>query len=310
MPETTRSSSEGASLAPLEDLPIQMLEAARCHLGEGPAYDVASHTAWWFDILEKRLHEADLTSGAVKVHALPVMASGLAFLEDGRQLLVAEDGLYLRHPETGALTLHCAMPESAVPSRSNDARVHPSGTLWFSMMGRSAELGQGSIHALHDGRIETLVTGITIPNAICFSPDGATGYFSDTRENRLTRVALDPTTGLPLGQPELFLKHDGPGGLDGAVTDAEGNIWCAHWGGGCVQAYSPDGTPLRRIALPARQTSCPVFVGPGFASLLVTSAFEGMDDAAQASDPHSGRTFLIDLGVAGKAEPRVKLGVR
>lgn len=303
----TDTSHDMSALPPLEQRPVTILEAAPCHLGEGPTYDPASGTAWWFDILERRLHEADLSQGSVRVHDLPVMASALAFLEDGRQLLVAEDGLYLRDPGTGVLERRHAVPPQEVPFRSNDARVHPSGTLWFSTMGRKAEAGQAVIWALHDGRVERLFGGITIPNAICFSPDGATGYFSDTRQNTLMRVALDSSSGLPAGEPILLLHHEGPGGLDGAVTDAEGTIWCALWGAGCVAAIGPDGRMLRRIAVPARQPSCPVFVGPQFRQLLVTSAFEGMDEAARAGDPHHGRTFLIDLGVAGKAEPRARL---
>lgn len=303
----TDTSHDMSGLPPLEQRPVTMLAAAPCHLGEGPTYDPASGTAWWFDILERRLHEADLSQGSVRVHDLPVMASALAWLEDGRQLLVAEDGLHLRDPGTGVLERRHAVPPQEVPFRSNDARVHPSGTLWFSTMGRKAEAGQAVIWALHDGRVERLFGGITIPNAICFSPDGATGYFSDTRQNTLMRVVLDPASGLPAGEPALLLHHEGPGGLDGAVTDAEGTIWCALWGAGCVAAIGTDGRMLRRIAVPARQPSCPVFVGPDFRQMLVTSAFEGMDEAARAGDPHHGRTFLIDLGVAGKAEPRARL---
>lgn len=305
---TTMRSDEAGSIPPLEQLPLTLLDAPRCHLGEGPTYDPATDTAWWFDILERRLYEANLASGSVTMHALPVMASALAFLDDGRQLLIAEDGLYLRAP-AGSLELYRSLPAGAVPFRSNDARVHPSGTFWFSTMGRRAEAGAGAIHALHGGQLVRLFGGISVPNAICFSPDGATGYFADTRQNRLMRVALDPETGLPLAKPAPLLAHVGMGGLDGAVTDAAGRIWCAHWGGGCVAAYSPSGEWLRRISVPARQPSCPVFVGRNFENLLVTSAFEGMDDTARAGDPHHGRTFLIDLGANGKAEPRVRLEV-
>lgn len=295
------------SLPPLEHLPLRLLDMTPCHLGEGPTYDPASGTAWWFDILERRLFEADLANFAVKLHELPVMASALAGVGDGRQLLVAEDGLYLRDRSNGALSLYRELPAAEVPFRSNDARVHPSGTLWFSTMGRKAEAGQAVIWALSGGRIQRLFDGLTIPNAICFSPDGTAGYFADTRAKKLMRVPLDAATGLPLAAPETLLRHEGPGGLDGAVTDAEGTIWCAHWGGGCVVAYSPSGEALRRIAVPVRQPSCPVFVGPDFRQLLVTSAFEGMDEAARAGDPHHGRTVLIDLGITGKAEPRVTL---
>ena len=49
-------------------------------------------------------------------------------------------------------------------------------------MGRKAEAGAGAIYALHRGEMSLLYPGITIPNAICFSPDGTIGYFADTGE--------------------------------------------------------------------------------------------------------------------------------
>ena len=39
-------------------------------LGDGPTYDVKTDTAWWFDILERRLFEARLDSGRISVHRL------------------------------------------------------------------------------------------------------------------------------------------------------------------------------------------------------------------------------------------------
>ncbi len=306
-----------------ETVPVRLLDAARCHLGEGSTYDAASDTAWWFDILGRTLHEARPSDARpsdgrpsdgrpgnyhLAVHALPVMASALAMVDDQRQLLVAEDGLHLRDIATGHLQRLVAIEAENPGTRSNDARVHPSGTFWTSTMGRRAEKGAGTIYAYHDGIIEPLFADLTIPNAICFSPDGSTGYFADTAENRLYRVSLDPATGLPLEAPTTLLDHAGPGGLDGAVTDAEGLIWCAIWGGGSVNVYSPAGALVRRIAVPARQPSCPVFVGPGLDRLLVTSAWENMGAAMRAADPGHGQTFLLDVGARGRAEPRVRLG--
>lgn len=307
MEDIRSPSSPPAGLPPLEPLPFEVLHEGRCHLGEGPTYDGPSDTAWWFDILGKRLYEARVATREVRTHILPVMASALAMVDNHTQLVVAEDGLYCRSTSNGTLVPHRPLPAGDVLTRSNDARVHPAGTLWFSTMGRGAETGAGAIHALYRGEIRTLFSNITIPNAICFSPCGTLGFFADTRLNMMMRVELNPVTGLPSADPMPFLRHTGLGGLDGAVTDAEGTIWCAHWGGGCVTAYRRSGEVVRRIIVPAQQPSCPVFVGPGFGTLLVTSAFEGMDQAARASDAQHGRTFLIPLGIMGKAEPRVAL---
>jgi len=41
--------------------------------------------------------------------------------------------------------------------------------------------------------------------------------------------------------------------------------------------------------------------------LLMTSAWEGMDDAARRGDPHGGSTFVLDVGAIGRPEPRVRL---
>jgi sugar lactone lactonase len=292
---------------PIEDVPTTTLSAERCHLGEGPTYDAATGTAWWFDILERRLFEAHVASGRMKIHALDRMASALARIDAGRQLLVTEDGLYIRHLADGRAELFAPLEADNPATRSNDARVHPSGTLWLGTMGRKAEPRAGAIYALHRGRITRLYPDISIPNAICFSPNGETGYFADTATNILHRVPLDASTGLPVGDPVPFVHHKGVGGIDGAVVDADGSIWNARWGGGCVDVYDPGGRHLRSLRVPARQSSCPAFVGRDLSRLLVTSAWQGMDEVARTSDPEHGRTFILEANARGRAEPDVKL---
>jgi sugar lactone lactonase YvrE len=44
------------------------LNAPACTLGEGPTYDPHTGTAWWFDILGRKLFEYDLAYDAVKGH--------------------------------------------------------------------------------------------------------------------------------------------------------------------------------------------------------------------------------------------------
>jgi sugar lactone lactonase len=290
-----------------DEVPTSVLSAERCHLGEGPTYDAATDTAWWFDIRERRLFEHRFADGRTIVHALPKMASALARIDGERQLILTEDGLYVRQVAGGRMALFVALEADNPVTRSNDARVHPSGTFWLGTMGRHAETKAGAIHALHRGRITRLYEQITIPNAICFSPEGDIGYFADTATNVLYRVPLDASTGLPVGEPVALIKHEGVGGLDGAVVDAEGMIWNARWGGGCVDIYDPAGRRRRSLRVPATQSSCPAFVGRDFSRVLVTSAWQDMDEAQRAADPLHGKTFLLEAGARGRAEPDVKL---
>jgi sugar lactone lactonase YvrE len=291
----------------MEEVPTSVLSAERCHLGEGPTYDASTDTAWWFDIRERRLFEHSFADGRTVIHGLPKMASALARIDGARQLILTEDGFYIRHISDGRMDLFLALEADNPMTRSNDARVHPSGTFWLGTMGRRAEKRAGAIYALHRGRITRLYPEITIPNAICFSPDGDIGYFADTGTNVLYRVPLDASTGLPIGEPVALIKHEGVGGIDGAIVDADGLIWNARWGGGCIDIYDPAGRRLRSLRVPASQSSCPAFVGRDFSRVLVTSAWQDMDDAQRAADPGHGKTFLLDAAARGRAEPDVRL---
>ena len=286
-----------------------LLGETRCHLGEGPAYDAATDTAFWFDILERKLFEADLETGSVVCHDLPLMASALAMVDDERQIVSTESGLYLRSRLDGAMTLFRAVEADNSSTRSNDARAHPGGAFWFSMMGKGEKkAGAASIYALSGGEVVLLFSALTIPNAICFSADGTQGFFSDTARNELYRVPLDPVTGLPLDAPSPLRLSDDGEGLDGAVIDREGLIWIARWGGARIDVLTDQGETVRSLAVPARQPSCPVFVGKAFDRLMVTSAQEGQDETARAADPQGGATFVFTPDAVGRPEPRVTLG--
>lgn len=283
-----------------------MLDMLLCELGEGPTYDPHTATAWWFDILNRRLCEYQLHTGLGREHDLPVAASALARVDAQHQLLFTERGLYLRDVVSGELSLHMDIEVDNLVTRSNDARVHPSGAFWLGTMGWNAEQGAGSIYWYYKGELRKLFAHITISNAICFSPDGSVGYYADTARRQVMRVAVNPQNGLPVGEPELFLKDFPAGNPDGAVVDAAGNFWVALWGGSQVAGFAPDGRFLQSINLPVSQPSCPAFVGVEAGQMLVTSAWAGMDDQARAQEP-AGATWLIDVPFKGKFEPDVKL---
>jgi len=283
------------------------LDVPLCRLGEGPTYDPHTDTAWWFDILNAKLWGYQFGSGVSRQYDLPFAASALARVDGHTQLVFTERGLYLRDVTTGDLSLHLELEADNPVTRSNDARVHPSGAFWLGTMGWQAEPEAGAIYWYYKGALRKIFDKITISNAICFSPDGAVGYFADTALRRIMRVPLDPANGLPVGEASVFLTAFSAGNPDGAIVDAEGNFWVALWGGSQIAGYAPDGSFLRSIALPVSQPSCPAFVGKDANQMLVTSAWLGMDEAARQQQP-AGATFVLDLPFKGKFEPDVKIG--
>lgn len=285
-----------------------MVSEVACHLGEGPCYDPRTDTLFWFDIVGMRLLEKRWQDGETAVHGLPLMASALGITAEGGQVLVTETGLQSRDAATGTLTMIQPIEADNAATRSNDSRVHPSGAFWIGTMGKKAEHEAGSIYWYRAGELRPLFPRISIPNSICFSPDGTAAWFADTAINRLWRVACDPLTGLPAGEPDIFLDQPGADGhFDGSVVDTDGMLWNARWGAGALDCYDPSGRHLRRVAIPARNSSCPAFVGPNADRIVVTSAWQGLDENARKADPLAGRTFLVDLPVRGRHEPLLVL---
>lgn len=280
-----------------------------CELGEGPTYDPVTGTLYWFDIVGKKLFEKRMPDGKVVVHDLPEMASAVAVIDADRQLLVTETGLHVRDKATGKMSLHKAVEADNPATRSNDSRVHPSGALWFGTMAKQEEgPAAGSIYWYFRGEVRQLYPDIAIPNSICFSADGGTAFFTDSRKNVLLRVACDPRTGLPSGEAKTFVDQSGQdGGIDGSVMDADGVLWNARWGRARVDAYAPDGKHLRSIDVPAVQASCPVFIGKQAQHMAVTSAWKGLSDKERAADPQAGLTFLLAETFNGRFDPPVAL---
>lgn len=276
-------------------------------LGEGPCFDPVAGRLYWFDILGETLCDLDPVSGSFAQHALGVKASVIAGIDETRQMLASDQGLYVRDRQTGALTPYLSI-EDKPGNRSNDGRVHPCGALWIGTMSRTAETGAGAIYHVAGGRVTQLFEAVSIPNGICFSPDGATGYFNDSKINHMMRVELDPATGLPRSTPSLFIdqsKRDGV--IDGSVTDLEGTIWNANWGGGAVDRYAADGRHLSRHAMPVSQPTCPAFYGVNFDRLAITSCWEGLSDEERENQPLAGVLFDLGVSVKGKPEPYFKL---
>lgn len=276
-----------------------------CLLGEGPLWHPLREQLFWFDILGRTL----LTRQDGRAHAWSFehMVSAAGWIDRDRLLIAGESGLVDFDIVSGQAT-PVATPPLGAGRRSNDGRADPWGGFWFSSMDKEARPGAGAIHRYFRGRVETLFDGLTIPNAICFSPDRRYGYFADTGPGIVRRVALDADTGRPAGEPDVFLDL-GPDGLnpDGAVTDAQGNFWNAQWGAGRVAVYDPRGRLIKSLSIGAPNASCPAFGGSDFSTLYCTTARDGMDADTLAAHPQSGMVLAVAGAGTGRAEPRILL---
>ncbi|EPC02952.1 hypothetical protein L861_21790 [Litchfieldella anticariensis FP35 = DSM 16096] len=281
--------------------------ACGCELGEGPQWHADSGRLYWCDILAGRLHWLTPASGDNGHLDFGHYISLAAPLEGGDLLIVGENSLERFDPFRGSRT-HLMDFEADNPvTRSNDGRVDRHGSLWLSSMGKAAEAGAGSLYRLHRGELVKLRDGLTIPNAICFSPLGERAYFADTARDIVYCWALDHE-GWPLGEPIPWLDCTQWGGSpDGAVIDRDGAMWLALWGAGKVVRLTPDARVVAEIHLPTSQPSCPAFGGERLDRLYITTAREGMDAARRQGDRMAGNLFEAVLATPGLAEMPLRL---
>ena len=88
------------------------------------------------------------------------------------------------------------------------------------------------------------------------------------------------------------------------TVDAEGCIWSARWGGGCLIRYTPEFEVERRVEFPVEKVSSVTFGGEDCTDVYVTTA--GGANRAEEGEA-AGGLFRINLGIRGVPEFRSRI---
>jgi sugar lactone lactonase YvrE len=284
---------------------VNIYDHTVCCLGEGPLWHPTREQLFWFDIHGNRLYTRE--AGQTRSWSFDENVSAAGWVDNSHLLVASESRLFNFDIETGESEDIIGLEPDRLDTRSNDGRADPWGGFWIGTMSKQERTPDGTIYRYHKGQLTPLWRGITIPNAICFTPDRGHAIFCDTIDNLIKRVALDHD-GWPLGEPEVWLDLSGqPFGVDGAVIDAAGNFWNAQWGGWRVACYAPNGKLLREMPIAAAHTSCPAFGGSDLATLFCTTAAGRVTDADRALSPDHGKVFFAEDVATGQAEHQVIL---
>lgn len=286
----------------------RLLVDSQCALGEGPFWHPERQQLFWFDINNRTLFAASADGDVASTWHFEEIVAAAAVIDKDTLALATETGLK-RFDLKSEATIHLIDIEREVPAnRTNDSRVHPSGAFWIGTMVKDEGPKDGSVYHYRAGKLTKIISNAAIPNATCFSPDGRTAYWTDTPEQKILKCAVDPDTGMPVGDWEVFADvADHRGYPDGAVVDSEGFVWNARWGGSCVIRYAPNGTIDRIVEVPVSQVTCPAFGGKDLKRLFVTTANKGLSAEQLAQEKVAGGVFYIDLDIAGQPEPLIKL---
>ena len=271
-------------------------------LGEGPVWCPREGALYWVDIRAPAVRRLD-EAGRVTTWAMPEPVGSLALREAGGILVALKSALSVFDPATGAITKLADAPGHHDGLRFNDGKCDRQGRFWVGTMRAGEKKTDGFLYRLDERGCTKVLDGIEIPNSLCWSPDGRTMYFSDSPKRVIWAFPYDPATGA-IGERRVFAALPAPLVADGGTVDAEGYLWSANYNGWRVTRFAPDGTVDRVVPVPASNITSCAFGGPGLGTLYITSAYQGLDDAARAQQPAAGALFAIDVGVKGLPEAR------
>lgn len=277
----------------------ECLVPSRDRLGEGPCWSVAEGRLYWFDIKGRALNWLSPGAGAAGRHDLGLRASAAAVRAGGGLLVATERGLAHWDPDTQTLAL--VHPVALEPGfRTNDGKTDPHGDFWWSTMDDDGGRRAGVVfRTLRSGQTEVVIDGIHIANTVSFSADGQRLYLADSQVQ--TIFAYDTSD---LSRREVFVHTRSEQATpDGGAIDADGFLWNAQWGGSRLVRYAPDGRIDRIVLMPVEQPTSCAFGGPDLETLFVTSAWDGLSDAARRAQPLAGGLFAFNPGVAGLPLP-------
>ncbi len=287
---------------------IEMLADVKARVGEGPVWDPSRQLLIWTDIQTGRLFEYDPASGENRNIYQGVYVGGTAVNKQGGLLLATWEGIGLWREGGEIAYIHKGILRG-MQMQFNDVSADPGGRFfagtyyWPEATGTLYRFDpNGSIHIVQDG--------VALSNGIGFSPDLKTMYYTDSAVRTIYAYDYDASSGDVSNRREFVVLPETEGITDGMTVDAEGFVWSAIWGGGCVIRFDPDGREERRISFPATQTASCMFGGADLNELYVTTAWSGTGEPPAGFEPagydysahRGGELYRVRLDIQGKPE--------
>jgi sugar lactone lactonase YvrE len=284
-------------------LSADVVHSATALLGEGPIWDDESGTLLWVDIARAEVHRLNPSTGNDTLISAGHVTGAVSCSRDGEVVLAAADGFWkLASDGSERQIAEVEVDEPLI--RINDAKCDRVGRFWAGTISVDLQPGAGGLCYLEtDGRVYRVLTGLTVPNGLGFSPDGSVLYFIDSFLYGVDAYPFDQDEPW-LGPPRRVVDVPTDLGLaDGMTVDADGSLWVAMFGGSCVRQYGPDGSAGATIELPVTHPTSCAFGGKDLDTLFITSARSDergpMTPDLLAPQPLAGAVFACRPGSVG-----------
>ena len=277
----------------------------RYELGEGPVWCPQEQALYWVDIFACRVLRLRPSNGDIAEWTLPETVGSLVVRQSGGLVLALKHRFAAFNPADDTLETLATVEHDKPENRFNDGRCDRQGRFFAGTMHERGRAPSGTLWRLDtDLQTTAIFNDATVPNSLCWSPDGKVMYWADSPAKTIWAYDYDQKTGTPSDRRVFVDLTDSAGAPDGSTVDAAGCLWNAEYGASRVVRYLADGTVDRIIELPARQPTCCAFGGPSLRTLYVTTAAQGLSAAERSAQPLNGALLAVETDVEGLPEPR------
>lgn len=266
--------------------------------GESVVWDDRTGRLFLVDCAASTLHWLDGGEGELHTMAMPSMPTGVVPSEDGRLVVVLDDGLHVVDVDDGSTGLLTPFPPE-IDGRCNDACADLDGNIITGKLNLGPASGSAWWWSSTDGwrMLDPDIANTNGP-AVGVLDGTMTLLVGDTSADYFA-YDYEATNGI-VGPRRVFGDVSAlDGHPDGATLDSDGGFWCALVGGSQLARFTTAGLD-RTLPLPLANPTDVTFGGPDLDRLYVVSI--------DGSGELDGAILAIDgLGVTGRPEPRARI---
>ncbi|XP_042314891.1 regucalcin-like isoform X2 [Sceloporus undulatus] len=293
----------------MSSIRIETVVKEKNRMGECPVWEERENSLVFVDINSQKVCRWNSLSKELQCVALDARVGSVSLRQCGGYVVTVGTRFAFLNWEDQSLVDITEVELDKANNRFNDGKVDPMGRYFAGTMAEETEPG---VRARHQGALYTLfpdcsvmkqLEQVDISNGLDWSLDHRTFFYIDSLAYAVQAFSYDVHTGkidCSTCKPVYKLEKE-EAMPDGMCIDTEGKLWVACIDGGRVIRIDPEtGKRIQTVKMPTpRITSC-CFGGKDYSEMYVTSAYDGLDEAALAKEPHAGEIFKITgLGVKG-----------
>ncbi len=286
---------------------IELKYRAAAYLGSSPLWDHRNGMLYWIDVLEPSINLFDPATRRNEAIRMDDLACGIALHRDMGKLVVAlRTSIGIFDLKARRLEIVATAATDFWEHRFNKGGCDAAGRFWTSNLHMGGLPGAGCLFRLDaDGSFTKMDTGLTLPNALAFSPDSRKLYLTDSAVRTIFAYDYDLASGTLSERRELVKIAPNLGRPAGLAVDRDGALWSTHTDGWRITRYSPEGAVISYFGLPVPSANGCGFGDADLGTLYISTARDRLSPRRLVDAPLSGSLFAYrPAGVAGAGASR------